>query len=410
MFTLHFPAERGASAVERALYALNSALVFWFFAFLITGPKQTLATTALLLLGLLSLPVTLRMAPRIWAQSAPWLLGLGAYCALQIVYRLIDGGLDARLDPPARYLGAIPILFHLSRFGFGMGALWAGLAAGCVLSGAVGAYEVLIEGLPRAGAGHHPIAYGSLLALLTVSTLHGASLARTTPWRIILGVSALAGLAGVLLSGTRGLYLPLLGCIAFIGYRQLKTCAVPTRKIALAAAASLTLAMVAASQVPAVQNRFEESKADYAQISRGNLDNSFGHRLQMWHAGLFIISQEPLLGIGPDVHKRQAFARAFMEENRYGSFVLSQYDHLHNLYINELASFGLVGLVALGGLLFGALVRTSAPTRDLIVLALIIILLEGLTETVLSHHRLALAFVMLATLARAQQVATASQR
>ena len=43
---------QNASLVERTLYGFNSVLVFWFFAFLITGPKSSLATTALLILSL----------------------------------------------------------------------------------------------------------------------------------------------------------------------------------------------------------------------------------------------------------------------------------------------------------------------------------------------------------------------
>lgn len=381
---------------------MNSALVFWFFAFLITGPKNSHATTALLALSLVTLPATVRVAPRVWAHAAPWLIGLGAYCSYQIAYRLIDGGLEARIDPPARYLGAIPILFYLARYGFNIKALWAGMAVGSLIGGVAGAQEVWIEGAQRAGAGIHPIAYGSILALLSMILLYGATIFRETTWRIFLSAAFAVGLTGVLLSGTRGLYAALAVCMAFIGYRALRQAGVSSRAVWLTAAFSLILTIAVASQIPAVNERLQETQREYAEIYEGNLDTSIGHRLQMWHAGLFIISERPLFGLGPDVTKRQTATQAFMEEHQYGPWVLRIYDHLHNLYINEAATFGLIGLTALAGLLFGALKGTFGPTRTMINLTIMIILLEGLTETILNHHRLMMTFMILVTVLRAR--------
>lgn len=399
---------QNASLVERTLYGFNSVLVFWFFAFLITGPKSSLATTALLILSLATLPVTVRMAPRIWAVAAPWLIGLGAYCAYQIAYRLIDGGMDARLDPPARYLGAIPVLFYLSRYRFNIKALWAGLAIGCIVGGMAGIHEVFVDGAARAGVGHHPIAYGSILALMAMATLYVLSNAKTLALRLLLSAGVIAGLSGVLLSGTRGLYPALAACIAYITYRQFKKREIPTRTILLTIVATLAFIAVIASQIPGVQKRFEQTHSEITRISKGNLETSFGHRLQMWHAGLYIISERPIFGLGPDIKQRLPFARDFMDEHKYNKSVLTRYDHLHNLFINEAASFGLVGLTVVGGLLIGAIRGLGGEGRGVIALAIIIILLEGLTENVLGHQRFLMAFVILATILRAWQIAIES--
>ena len=397
-----------SSPFERALHWTNSALVFWFFTFLITGPKTSYATSTLLALSLVTLPLTMRTVPTVWKQVSPWLIGLGAYCAYQIIYRLIDGGLDARIDPPARYLGAIPIVFYLSRYGFRIEAVWAGLAAGCIIGGVVGMQEVLIDGASRAQAGHHPIAYGSLLALMSMAGLYFATIAKTHMWRAVLGAGVIAGLIGVLLSGTRGLYPALIVCFTYIGYRQIKRFGIPFKSVALAVCASLAIMAAIASQVPAVQKRFEQTHSEYSRLSKGNLETSFGHRIQMWHAGLYIISQRPLFGLGPDVTRRLDFAREFMEKNRLNKSVLTRYDHLHNLYINETATFGFVGLAALVTLLYGAFGRLTGEARHIMTIAVLIILVEGLTETVLNHHRFMMAFVMLATMLQAEQFRRAS--
>lgn len=392
------------SPLDRTLYRVNSALVFWFFAFLITGPKTSYATSTLLALSLVTLPFTMRTVPKVWKQTSPWLIGLGSYCAYQIIYRLIDGGLDARIDPPARYLGAIPIVFYLSRYGFRIEALWAGIAAGCIIGGIAGMQEVLINGASRADAGHHPIAYGSLLALLSMAGLYFVTTARAHMWRALLAAGAIAGLIGVVLSGTRGLYPALIVCFAYIGYRQIKRIGVPFKTVALVVCTSLTVLAVLAAQIPAVQKRVEQTQSEYNRISKGNLETSFGHRLQMWHAGLYIISQRPVFGLGPDVTRRLDFAREFMEEKKHNKSVLTRYDHLHNLYINEAATFGLAGLAALVALLYSAFTRLAGDVRHVMTIAVLIILVEGLTETVLNHHRFMMAFVMLATILRASQL------
>lgn len=407
--TSTIPPHRNPHPLDRALHALNSVLVFWFFAFAVSGPKASHATTALLALSLATLPATMRKGREIWEQAAPWLIGLSAYCAYQIAYRLLDSGLDARFDPPARYLGAIPILFHLARYGFRIEALWAGIAAGCLVGGTAGIHEVLFDGVARAGAGHHPIAYGSMLALLTMTALHGATTATPPLWRITLCAGVVAGLAGILLSGTRGLYPVLATCVALICYWHLRRRAISPRRLVLAIAGPLVAVTAIALQVPTVEQRIEETRQEYVQLSDGNLETSFGHRLQMWHVGIFIITERPLFGLGPHVSARLPFARSFIAENGYNEAVLTLYDHLHNLFINEAATFGLVGLALLVLLLHGALGRMNGPSREVLMIAVLVISLEGLTETVLNHQRFMILFVMLATVLRAQQIAAGSE-
>lgn len=402
MLPIPSAAGKPATPLERTLYVINSALVCWFFTFLVTGPKSSYATTALLALSLLTLPATARTAPKVWDKAAPWLLGLGIYCIYQIIYRLIDGGFEARIDPPARYLGAIPILFYLARYGFCIHALWAGLALGCLIGGVAGAQEVLIEGAERASAGHHPIAYGSILTLMSMGSLYSATITRAATWRTLLSIGFIIGLAGALLSGTRGLYPALAICVFFIGHRKLQEQGIKKIKIFIPLTLISTAIALIATQVPSIQKRFQETLWEYDRISQGNLESSFGNRLQMWDAGLFIISKNPIFGLGPDISKRPTFAAAFMQEKKHDIVVLTRYDHLHNLYINEAATFGLIGLMALGTLFYGALRKTSGPSYDMIALALIIILLEGLTETILNHHRFMMAFVILVTLIRSR--------
>lgn len=407
-----FPSEPPTvnSAMARGLRYVNSALIFWFFAFLVTGPKSSYATSALLVLSILTLPLSAGQLRTTLKRSAPWMLGIAIYCLYQIAHRIVDGGLGAQTDPPARFLGAIPIFVYLARYGFKIEALWAGLAAGCAIGGVAGVQEVIVNGAQRAGLGHHPIAYGSLLGLMGMSCLYAATIHRHMLWRAVLLAAAAIGIIGVLYSGTRGLYPALAACIAYIGYGVLKKRGLSCSTIIVATIASISLVSAIAWQLPSVQKRAQETLTEYKRLSQGNLETSIGHRIQMWHSGLFMVSQSPVFGLGLDTEKRKAVSLGFLKEHKYNPSVLTRYDHLHNLYLNEAAAFGLVGLATLLGLLFGAIRGTSPPYRGAIAVALILVAIEGLSEAVLNHNRLTMAFVILVTVLRAHSLTTPPQR
>lgn len=396
----------GMSAMERGLRYVNSALIFWFFAFLVTGPKNSYATSALLVLSILTLPLSAGHLRTTLKRGAPWMLGIAIYCLYQIARRIVDGGLSAQTDPPARFLGAIPIFIYLARYGFKIEALWAGLVAGCAIGGVAGLQEVIVDGAQRAGVGHHPIAYGSLLGFMGMGCLYAATIYKHMLWRVVLIAAAAMGVIGVLYSGTRGLYPALAACMAYIGYGVLKNRGLSRRTIIAATIGSIALVSTIAWQLPSVQKRAQETLSEYQRISQGNLETSIGHRIQMWHTALFIVSERPVFGLGLDTEKRKALSLDFLKEHHYKPSVLTRYDHLHNLYLNEAAAFGLVGLATLLGLLFGAIHGTSPPFRGAIAVILILIAVEGLSETVLNHNRLTMAFVILVTALRAHSLAT----
>jgi O-antigen ligase len=87
----------------------------------------------------------------------------------------------------------------------------------------------------------------------------------------------------------------------------------------------------------------------------------------LWHAGLAVFLEHPLLGVGPD-NFRHVYGRYIGQPNADERF------HANSLYIETLADMGLVGLFALAALVIGlaraayrALVRTAdARERTLI--------------------------------------------
>jgi hypothetical protein len=64
------------NAVERPLYYVNTVAIFWFLAFIVVGPKYTIGSSLLLLLGLITLPFNLLPARATLKEQAPWIIGL----------------------------------------------------------------------------------------------------------------------------------------------------------------------------------------------------------------------------------------------------------------------------------------------------------------------------------------------
>lgn len=391
-------------SLDRPLYYINSLAIFWFLAFIVIGPKYTIGSSVLLLLGLVALPFNLLTARVALKEQAPWIIALSVYTLYIVAFRALEGLPPEKLDPPFRFLAAIPILIYLRRYGFHPAAIGLGAAMGCLLGGAAGLEEILSGKATRAGStiAHHPIPYGTLMAMLAMCALHSAVDSRMMVLRIIFVAGTAAGLMAVVLSGTRGLVPAILIAVTYMGFQSLEPLRVNKPKaLALVLLASATLALTA-YQAPIVKTRITETKAEIAAIQSGHLGSSFGLRLQMWHAAIHLASQSPLFGVGTGQEKRGAAAADFLEQRGYNPDLFKWFDHLHSEYLDTLASYGLFGLATLLALLAGAVRHVPRPGRLPLMMALVVIAIEALTEAVFVDTKLAMGFVFLVTVLRSQ--------
>ena len=72
-------------------------------------------------------------------------------------------------------------------------------------------------------------------------------------------------------------------------------------------------------------------------FSRGDLDSSMGHRMEIWHAAIRGIKEYPLLGRGP-----RAYEMLSMEVGSFHTI------HAHNLLLDMLLNYGFIGSAAIG--------------------------------------------------------------
>jgi O-antigen ligase len=103
---------------------------------------------------------------------------------------------------------------------------------------------------------------------------------------------------------------------------------------------------------------------ELGQILHGNFDDSFGsHRIQIWKGVLEIIKKHPWLGIGPGTLEDNIDIR-FERWSELLEQTLSTYvDDAHNIYLQYLVSFGILGCLPLAALAAVLLKRLFAKMQ-----------------------------------------------
>lgn len=157
--------------------------------------------------------------------------------------------------------------------------------------------------------------------------------------RIFYGLTALACVAALILSQTRGAYLGAAAGMAALFYfakgRRIRVLAM--------AAAVFAIGAVLAGFTPGARDRLAAMiNRNPAEMTANNPSTAINIRLKLWSLGLDIVKAHPLVGVGPDNIKRvfkKFHPGPIGDEDVWGS--------LHNLYLHQAAERGLIGLAAL---------------------------------------------------------------
>jgi O-antigen ligase len=160
-------------------------------------------------------------------------------------------------------------------------------------------------------------------------------------WKFVGLGSALALVAGVVSTGSRGGFLGLvaLGVWVLVQVR-------PKRRFVSLLVVAGGVAVVAMTASDATWERF-------SSMLRPTTDYNFTHRegrVQLWQRGLGYMAQHPLLGVGVQDFPMAEGVFSGKENEGYGI----KYSAAHNPYIQIGAELGLVGLAAFVGMLWTA--------------------------------------------------------
>lgn len=91
-----------------------------------------------------------------------------------------------------------------------------------------------------------------------------------------------------------------------------------------------------------IEQRIERTVWEFQQIQSDKMDSSIGLRLQMWKAGVQIIKSHWLLGVGDT--GQVEIKEQMIKENTYTPEA-AKFNHFHNQWINDLAKYGIFGIV-----------------------------------------------------------------
>ncbi len=382
--SLH-PSSLHPSRLERFLYHANSALLLWAFAFIVTGPNYSSALGGLLLGALLTLPMVLGTWQRLDRGSRFWLLALLAFGLVEVSMTVIHLREISDLERPLKYVGAALVFLYLARFGFSRVAAIIGIACGTTLGLIHGGQDLIVDGMPRASAGHNPLTYGYLMVTLGLLLLFFASGKELGPWRWPLAALGVLGCVGALLSGSKGVVLVILAAVMIIGIfwtrRAIQSDGLSTARAGFVLLAA-TIVAVASIAVTPVGDRVAD---EWQTFSAGDLSGSISVRLTLWDTGLHLGATHPIAGAG--IHKEQLAAEAedYIATQDYPPRLLERFSHFHNEYIDAWATKGLPGLLALIALGVGLIWGSSPGTRAGLMLLVAVYAVGGLTQSLLAH-------------------------
>lgn len=324
--------------------AMGSYLVFY----VLTAWAYDMGPAILLLMALVAL-IFGWSSLRTRVDRESWLLiaTLFGYFLLQALLLMMHGEGLSEFDLSTRYLGASLVLMFLLMVPVRANTFFFAVGLGGALTGGFALYRWGLGGAARLQSFDNPIHYGNGALALSCLSLAGLAWASRQRYRFLWNVLFLCGLAGGLvasfLSGTRSgwVAIPLIVPVILFAYRDRildKKWLIP---VILAALGLLVAVMVSVDVVrertiiagQQVEGYFEE----------GVNHTSVGLRLDMYKAGLAAFSENPLIGIGPSGIETKVDAMAGSGEVHQN---VARYRHLHNQYIDNMARYGLIGLVS----------------------------------------------------------------
>lgn len=209
----------------------------------------------------------------------------------------------------------------------------------------IGPIAALVENHPGRIAGWwHPVIAGDLLVAAMGLHLPAAAVGRGRTRAIGLLGLTLAGV-GVLATGTRGAWVAGVLLLMVGGLLVVRVRRVPMRRVATIGVLVLVAAGISGVVLrDSIMIRINETRAELAQISRGELDSYSGLRVRMARQGVDAFTSSPIVGVGTGGYERWSERRG----GGYGA-------HAHNSALHIAATLGLVGLALWALVLFVAL-------------------------------------------------------
>lgn len=231
----------------------------------------------------------------------------------------------------------------------------------------------------------------AVFGLISVTSLFTAPRTRKNITFSLLAI--FFSLGAVLLSQTRGVWLGYAIVTGIVVITLNRGKVLNIRSIAIAIA---LLSITGFSLKPVISERLAQTQYEINSIITGNLNTSFGLRLQMWMLSPEMLNNDWLIGLGNDhVNKFKELTAEGQVSSALAGFKPA---HYHNQYIDRSIKNGLIGLAILLALLSFPVYSSMKLSRDRRFTILSISLLyaiASLTDVPFNHTQTLLLYLII---------------
>lgn len=351
--------------------------------------------------------LAVRPYPVLTAQDKILIAALLIYFAIGVATNLVHHLPSNSYDNFSRFLLAIPVLLLLLRFPVSPVFLWSGIAFGAIGAALVAIMDFYVHGELRATGHNNAIQFGDIAMLFACLLLAGFSWAKqySRLMIIIFVLGAASGIFASLLSGARGgwLALPFALGLFYIANNFHKN----TKQsfVFVAALVCLVAVVYQFQQSGFLQMRIQEAMSDLQQYTQvQNANTSLGIRFTLWHTGLNLFAQHPLVGWGSVAN--------YVSITGDSSDIFQRFNHFHNEFLDAMVKRGLVGGLALlmiyglpAFVFYRQLQQCAAQVKPLALAGLMLVLatlIFGLTQSFFSHSSGVMVYVFMLVILWAQ--------
>jgi O-antigen ligase len=300
-----------------------------------------------------------------------------------------------------RMLSIIPILYLLHRTGLKRWVLWYGSAIAAIFSAGYGLFDIYVlskglfnvQGLyevPRATGAYHPIAFGDLSLALGFISLSGIRYFHEKH-KLLTLIPVIALLSGILvcfLSGTRMAFIAI-PFLALVFFFQLGTFGRPWiyRTVMISTILIFSVIFYHLPKSP-LEHRIQAGIADATSFFEGKGGGRYAVHLGIWAQGWELFSKHPIFGAGSSGYEKMI--RQKTDAGQISPEV-GKYKSPHNMYLSNMAAYGISGFLILMGIFLSPLLiffpssRKPGPGQDIAYAGFMLIvgfMLFGLTECI----------------------------
>jgi O-antigen ligase len=330
--------------------AWTAALVFLFpFLSLVTLFGVSLVSLLVLLTAIPFYPRGRAALAAHWPEVRWVVLAFFYYFAFAaLCYIMRPVAPLSNLEKPSRMFFAVSGLVLVLAARPPRRVLWWGVIAGALAALPLVSWQRLILNVDRPGGLFNAITFGDLsLCLALLSMAAAIDFRNSTRQAVWPALGALAGVAGSVMSGTRGGWIALvLAAAVFIRHARI----VASRRVRLLLVASFSL-FIATWFVPALgmQGRVVQGVTDVRLwLSGDTAFSNVGIRLELWKGALMLIAGHPVFGQDPANYRNQLAQWAL--DGKIDRVVLTM-PHLHNDALQAFVTGGMFGFIGWLGIM-----------------------------------------------------------